>query len=108
MAKIEPKWASTKFVSVEPKAENSGNFSIEAGRVHVVADGQGPILANLPAASNGLNLFVKALVTDIDTDTISIVPQGGALIDGIAGSYLMNADNQSLHLVSDGVDWYII
>ena len=52
MAKIEPKWASTKFVSVEPKAENSGNFSIEAGRVHVVADGQGPILANLPAASN--------------------------------------------------------
>lgn len=108
MAKLEPKWASQKFVTVEPVVENSGSFNVQAGKVHVVADGQGALNATLPVAANGLNVFVKALVSNIDTNTVTIVPQGLSKIDGVAASYVMSSDKQTLHLVSDGTDWYII
>lgn len=108
MSKLEPKWASQKFVVVEPKSETTGNFNVESGKVHVVGDGQGAVLATLPAAAAGLNVFVKALVTDIQTNTVSLVPQGGALIDGVAGNYSMEAEKQTLHLVADATNWFIL
>ncbi len=108
MAKLEPKWANDEFVSVLPKTENSGNFNVEQGRVHLIADGQGIVSASLPSASNGLNVFIKAMVSDILANPVNVVPQGVAKIDAVAGTYSMTAEKQTLHLVSDGTDWYIL
>jgi len=108
MAKLDPKWADVRFVVVEPKSETTGNFSIETGKLHVIGDGQGAVQASLPSPVSGMNAYVKAFIADLDTNTVVVVPQGGAKIEGVAGNYSMSAQNQTLHFVTDGTDWFIL
>lgn len=108
MSKIQSKWTEAGSVWVDTKIENSGSFSVLDKTVHIVAAGQGGLVATLPSASPGLNAFIKVMTGNIVTDSLSIAPVGGALIDGVAGSYSMTSEKQCVHLVSDGTDWYIL
>lgn len=108
MAAIQEKWAGVDSVWVVPKHEATGNFTCESHKLHIVADGQGAVQATLPTAALGLNLFIKHMTDDSTTDTLQLVPTGGALIDGAAGIYDVSSEKQSLHLVSDGTDWFIV
>ena len=108
MAVLQEKWAGVQSVWVVPQHQNSGNFTCESHKLHIVAGGQGAVQATLPPALNGLNLFIKHMTTDITSDTLELVPTGGALVDGVAGNFAVSSDKQSVHLVSDGTDWFIV
>ena len=108
MATLKEKWSGVESVWVVPQHEVAGNFTCQSHRLHIVAGGQGAVQATLPPALNGLNLFIKHMTNNPVADTLQLVPTGGALVDGVAGNFDVSSDKQSVHLVSDGTDWFIV
>jgi hypothetical protein len=59
----------------------------------------------LPSPSNGKKFTIKK--TDSAVNVVKVLPVGGATIDGVA-SYNISAQYQSITIVTDGTNWYII
>ena len=108
MTKLDPKWASNSFVACEAKHEGAGDFTCLPHKLHIVTAGQGAVNATLPTPVAGLNLFIKPMTLDLSTDILTIVRVGAIEIDGVAANYLVSSEKETIHLVSDGVDWFII
>ena len=108
MSKLSPKWADNSFVACEVKHEAAGNFSCLPHKLHVVASGQGPVQATLPSPVAGLNLFIKPMTNDLSVDTLTLVRTGAVEIDGVAANLIVASEKETIHLVSDGIDWFII
>jgi len=62
-----------------------------------------------PASSTNKWVVVKdATGTGAGTNQISITPYGAEKIDNAAATYTMNSDRQSIMLVTDGTDWFVL
>lgn len=64
---------------------------------------------NLDTALDGIFLMVKDGNNNAQTNNITINPNGGDTIDGLNAPYLINWNNGSIGLVSDGISkWYVV
>jgi hypothetical protein len=62
-----------------------------------------------PASSANKWITIKdATGTGAGTYYITIVPYSTEKIDGAAANYTMNSDRQSIMLVTDGTDWFVL
>lgn len=64
---------------------------------------------NLPAAVNAMYVILKDGDGSAQTNNITVAPDGTDLIDGSNSDYIIDYNNASVGLISDGVSkWYII
>jgi hypothetical protein len=105
MARIAAKWCNFE-VNTSVTQSESGNFTAEYGKVHLVQDGIGPVAVSLPAHQAGGSITIKALTDEISVDTITITP-GAGNIEG-AANLVLSSELQAVKIVSDGTNWHII
>lgn len=67
----------------------------------------GAFSGTLPVARRGLHWIVQDIANSLDDAAFTIIPNGAAKIEGVAASYVFDAPNGVLDLVSDGTDWWI-
>ena len=77
-----------------------------ADNTYVLADASSTgITVTLPVASNGAKVRVKRMSSG--ANSVQIVPQGPALIDGSGvGSHVLGNQWDAIEFVSDGTNWY--
>lgn len=92
---------STGFTTVSI----SSDVSLTANTINLVNTSAARILT-LPSALNNLRLYIKDITGSSETNNITINPLSGT-IDG-ASSLIINSNYGSAHLVSDGVNWFIL
>ena len=108
MARQQKKWIGLGGVWIDPVTQNTGDFNAEDKTLHIIAGGQGTVQVTLPAPQKGVNIFIKAMTSDIVADPVQINPNGTELIDNLSGPHNLTSDKQTIHLVTDGADWYIL
>jgi hypothetical protein len=75
----------------------------------VAVNTSSPRTINLPAATTKTCVTIKdASGTGGATNNVTITPNGGNTIDGIAGNALINTDRGALILQSDGVSGWLV
>lgn len=75
---------------------------------YIFQSGSGDLILTLPEVHvSGDKITVKHLMDGI-TEWVEIVPNNTENIDGANSGYFMYDENQSLTLISDGTNWYII
>lgn len=76
----------------------------------ILADSSGgAVTINLPAASDGeLYVFIKDATGSAQTNNISITPNGSDEIENVNATYLLDWNNASVGIISDGASkWHI-
>lgn len=64
---------------------------------------------NLPAATTAMYCHIKDISGAAATNNITITPNGSDSIDGVVGSFLVDANYESVNLISDGISaWYVV
>jgi hypothetical protein len=84
----------------------SGDVTLTDKRVHLV-DTTADRLLTLPAANANLYLTVKDISGQAQTNAITLTTPGAELIDG-AATYVIDANYNSVSVVSDGTDYFIL
>ena len=75
---------------------------------YILESGNGDLIVTMPQYhTSGDKLTIKHLMDGI-TEWVEIVPYDTESIDGQNTGYFMYDENQSVTLISDGTDWYII
>lgn len=74
--------------------------------VILASSDSGNITVTLPEVTNNRYLWVKKITTS--TNTITIQPQGSALVDLNTCLIISSSDLQSYTLYADGSNWWII
>lgn len=86
----------------------SSDVTLTNRTIHLVDTSAARSLA-LPAPSSGMYIVVKdAAGTGAATNNITITRPGGQTIDAVAASYVMNSTRQSITIVSDGTNYFIL
>ena len=106
MSKFSLKYQPDPMIRLDDEAQ-TGNFTAENGKLYKVTP-TGTLNVQLPPPTQNLHFAVKDLSGDLTTNSIVLVRNGTENIDGNAANYIMDVDNQSLTLYSDGVDWFIL
>lgn len=87
---------------IEPNvSSHTGNFNASPFKIHIVT---GVSTVKLPTPT--LNHFVTIKKTG--SDLVTLEPHSTEQIEGAAGNYLLTSTRQSVTLVSNGTDWFII
>lgn len=92
-------------LSVEAK---TADFNAENGKMYAVNPAGATVNVQLPAPSASMHIVIKDLSGDVVNKTITLVRNSTENIDGQASNKVINSKYQSITLLSDGVDWYII
>jgi hypothetical protein len=87
-------------VSIDLQAE-SANFTAVGGKTHITT---GVITAQLPAPAANLAIRIKKT----DNNTVTVARNGTETIDGVAADYSMTTDKESIFIVSDGTNWFLL
>jgi hypothetical protein len=80
---------------------HTGNFNASPFKIHLVS---GEALVKLPAPVLNHTVTIKKTGEDL----LTLEPHGAEQIEGSASNYLLTSTRQSVTLVSDGTDWFII
>jgi hypothetical protein len=86
----------------------SSDVTLTNRRIHLVNTGAARSLA-LPAPH--INLYIVVKDSDgagANVNNITITRPGAQTIDSVAASYVMNASRQSITIISDGANYFII
>lgn len=97
------KWFPPQAIRLGVEAKVA-DFTAETGKLYAV---NGTVNVQLPAPSASLHFVVKDLSGDIGANPINLVRNGTENIDGVASNFALTSNNQSINIISDGVDWYI-
>lgn len=90
----------------EAKRERTvGTYNSTSSITHDIALGSGVINLTLPPASSGQMVFVKR--TDSATGALTVAASGSQTIDG-AGNKALYYQYESINVVSDGNNWFIV
>jgi len=98
----------TKGISTDVETFTAASDTLDVKNNVALCDcASNSITINLPAAStvSGLQYHVKK--TDSSSNMVTIVPDGSETIDG-QSSYVVNNQYESITLVCDGSNWFII
>ena len=79
-------------------------YTTGSGYILLANDAGGDITINLPPSSFGAYLTVKKLGA---TNSVTIDADGAETIDG-AATAVLSTQNESITLVGDGVNWYVV
>lgn len=96
---LYPEWIQKRIESY------TADFSASYEKVHLIDTATSSVDAQLPAAKSGKSVIIKWLG---GSNQATITPQVGDNIDGSSGAKTLTSINQSLSLMSDGSDWFII
>lgn len=87
-------------------ASTSANITLtDTNDVVLASAASGAITITLPSPTSGKQLTIKK--TDSTVNSVTVSPSGGQTIDGGA-SYSLNTQYQSISLVTDGSNWYLV
>lgn len=90
----------------EAKRERTvGTYNSTSSITHDIALGSGVINLTLPPAASGKMVFVKR--TDSATGALTVEASGSQKIDG-AGNKALYYQYESINVVSDGTNWFIV
>jgi hypothetical protein len=90
----------------EAKRERTvGTYNSTSSITHDIALGSGVINLTLPPAASGKMVFVKR--TDSATGALTVAASGSQTIDG-AGNKALYYQYESINVVSDGNNWFIV
>ena len=90
----------------EAKRERTvASYSTTSSITHDIVLGSGIISLTLPPATSGKMVFVKRV--DSNSGALSILPSGTQKIDG-ANSKALYYQYESINVVSDGSNWFIV
>lgn len=90
----------TQSTQIETKSEN---FSAEYDKVYIVQN-LGAVNVTLPLPELGKSLNIKKL----GDNSVVLIRNGSEKIDNIAANKNLTSAKESVTLISDGVDWFII
>jgi len=80
----------------------------DKGKTYICDTSGGAITVNLPAPTLGMIFGFKDQAGDFSTNPVSLVPTMGVEIEGLAATYLLQADFGSWTLASDGTSWFFL
>ena len=80
----------------------------DKGKTYVCDTSSAVITINLPAPTLGMIFGFKDQTGSFATNAVSLVPTVGVEIEGLAATYLLQADFGSWTLASDGVGWFFL
>lgn len=87
---------------IEPNvSSHTGSFNASPFKIHLVT---GVATVSLP--NPALNHFVTIKKTG--SDLVTLEPHNTEQIEGVAANYLLTSTRQSVTLVSNGTNWFII
>lgn len=86
-------------------ANISSDVTLTAFSINLV-DTSAARALTLPAVSNNRRLYIVDSTGSAETNNITITPASG-LING-AATYVINSARESIHLVSNGTNWYVL
>lgn len=90
----------------EAKRERTvGTYNSTSSITHDIALGGGVVTLTLPPAASGKMVFVKR--TDSATGALTVAASGSQTIDG-AGNKALYYQHESINVVSDGNNWFIV
>lgn len=76
-------------------------------KVFLVDTSTGAMTFNMPPPVPNFNFTIKDLAGLSTANIITLVPNGGEKIDGIAGNYLAQIPYGVWYFFSDGTDWFV-
>ncbi len=81
------------------KTNSDSPLTVANGKGYFLNTTSGTITVNLPAGSVGDIVAFKDYAKTWDTNNVTIVPNGSDKIGGVAGSSVLNTENQSVTLI---------
>lgn len=85
----------------------SGNAVMVSGSIYLV-DTSSPRNLTLPAPTLGTQIIIKDNSGNAVQGIISVIRNGSERIEGLAATYLIQTNWGSIHLIADGVNWFIL
>lgn len=96
-------------VSINPATQSPYTLTAaDRGKTFLVNTANGAMTFNLPAAFLNYQINIVDSAGSASINNITMVPQGGAAIQGTVGNYVIDYDNASTSFDSDGTNWFII
>ena len=86
----------------------STNTTMVSGNTYLVNTTSGAINMTLPAPALNAYVRIKDSHGTFDTNNVTIVRNGSEKIETVAASYILNSELESVTIVSDGTDWFIL
>lgn len=88
----------------------TGNLTIDTTTTDYIifCNNSAGITVTLPAPTNGRILFIKDIAGTAFTNNITIAQHASEKIEGIAASFVFQANWGSLQITSNGTDWFFI
>ena len=80
---------------------HTGNLNASPYKIYLLS---GASIVTLPNPGINKTLTIKKTGSDL----VELAPHGAEKIEGAAANYLLTSTRQSVTLVSDGTDWFII
>jgi hypothetical protein len=84
------------------------DFQAYNGKVYLINPAGATLNIQLPAPSANFHCVFKDISGSLSTKVVTIVRNGTELIDGDAANLVMQSDKQSIMLISNGTNWFII
>lgn len=95
-------------VSINPATQSPYTLTAaDRGKTFLVNTANGAMTFNLPAAFLNFEITVVDSAGSASVNNITMVPQGGAAIQGTVGNYVINYDHAANTFDSDGTNWFI-
>lgn len=82
--------------------------ALDKGKTFFCNTAGGAISVTLPAPEPGMIINFKDVTGNFATNAVTIVRNGAENIEGLASSYLLQADWGVWTIASNGVDWFLI
>lgn len=87
----------------------STDLDVEEGGVVVLADAPvGQVSINLPAAADNVDRMITVKKTDSTSNRVLVAPDGSDTIDGETIGYYLSAQYQSVTIISNGANWFVL
>ena len=84
------------------------DFTAETAKIYVVQPVLPTMNIQLPSPVDTTIITIKDMSGLIANETITVVRDGGELIDGLAQNYVIETPFESVTFVSNGVNWFLI
>jgi len=108
MSGFNLKYFPPQAIRLEVASVQTADFNAANGKMYPINPAGATLDIQLPAPSASFHCVIKDLSGDLLNKTVNIVRNGVEKIDGVASNYQLQSDKESVTLISDGVDWYLI
>jgi hypothetical protein len=108
MARLDQRFLPPQAIRLGVETVQTANFTAENGKMYPINPAGATLNIQLPAPSASFHCVLKDLSGDLLNKTVTIVRNGVENIDGVASNLQLESDKESVTIISDGSDWYLI